>query len=86
MKGDALAFLDSCFATNMAAKARAFDFKVGENPNVIVFNTMSLALALKRALLNTPKDAFESGIEILSFESQFLAFFFLVIPTNPDML
>lgn len=67
-QGDALAFLGSCFATNMAAKARAFGFKVGENPNGIVFNPMSLGLALKGALLNTPVDAFESGNEFLSFE------------------
>lgn len=67
-KGDALAFLGSCFATNMAAKAREFGFEVGENPNGIIFNPLNLASALKGVLLNTPVVPFEAKNEFISFD------------------
>lgn len=67
-KGDALAFLGSCFATNMATKAREFGFSVGDNPNGIIFNPISLALALKGVLLNTPIIPYEAQKEFISFE------------------
>jgi hypothetical protein len=67
-KGDALAFLGSCFATNMALKARDFGFEVGENPNGIIFNPLNLASALKGVLLNTPIVPFEAKNEFISFD------------------
>lgn len=60
--GDTILLTGSCFTEHMAARFRQYKFNVLDNPNGILFNPLSIAKALDRALDGQPygqKDLFK---------------------------
>ena len=60
--GDAVMLTGSCFTEHMAARFRQYRFRVLDNPNGILFNPVSIARSLDRAMEELPyetSDLFE---------------------------